>query len=308
MAIQESAASTASASPAAASAASSRFALDARGLDDLKRKSRTGGDAEGQRQAVRQAAGQFEAVFMNLLLKSMRDALPQEGMLDSSSTKSFTSMYDQQLTQKMSEKGIGLADMIVKQLENNGATGSRARAIPAGPALTLDKLKGAATDAVRSDGAAGAPQEFVKRMWSSARAAEESTGMPAQFILGQAALESGWGRREIRQPDGSSSHNLFGIKAGASWKGATVDAVTTEYTGGVARKVTEKFRAYSSYAESFADFARLMTSSPRYAGVLKSGGDAVQFAQNMQRAGYATDPQYADKLARTIQQTLRAVA
>lgn len=297
--------------------ASMRFALDANGLEDLKRKSRDPGSAEGQRSAVRQAAAQFEAVFMNLLMKSMRDALPQDGALDSNSVKSFTSMYDQQLTQKMSEKGIGLADMIVKQLENNAASAPRQAAVSGMPAMTLEKLKAASAEAGRGGagagagtgaGASAAPREFVKRMWDSARSAEASTGMPAQFILGQAALESGWGQREIRQPDGSSSHNLFGIKAGASWKGATVDAVTTEYSGGVARKVTEKFRAYASYAESFADYARLISTSPRYAGALQSGGDAVQFAQSMQRAGYATDPHYADKLARTIQQTVRAVA
>lgn len=290
----------------AQAAPSTRFALDASGLEDLKRKSREPGGADGQSPAIRQAAGQFEAMFMSMLLKSMRDALPQDGMLDSSSTKTFTGMYDQQIAQKMSEKGIGLADMIAKQLESRSAGSAPVVGAPRAPAP--DRVKPSGLEGARSEGAGGAPQEFVKRMRESARLAEDATGMPAQFILGQAALESGWGKREIRNTDGSTSHNLFGIKATGNWKGATVDAVTTEYTGGVARKVTEKFRAYASYADSFADYAKLITSNPRYADTLKVGRDAGQFAQSLQRAGYATDPNYADKLTRTIAQTVRVTA
>ena len=148
----------------------------------------------------------------------------------------------------------------------------------------------------------------MQARWADAQAAGQATGVPAQFILGQAALESGWGRRDIKNADGSSSHNLFGIKATGNWKGSTVSATTTEYSDGVAHKVTEKFRAYSSYAESFADYAKLLTSSPRYAATLKAGTNAAQFASNLQKAGYATDPAYAKKLTSVIQQTLRAVA
>ena len=123
-------------------------------------------------------------------------------------------------------------------------------------------------------------------------------------MVAQAAHESGWGRREINHADGSPSYNLFGIKAGAGWRGPVAEVATTEYVGGVARKVTAKFRAYASYAESFADYARLMTSSPRYQGVL-AADSANEFAQGLQRAGYATDPAYADKLTRVINTTLR---
>jgi flagellar protein FlgJ len=284
------------------------FALDPAGLEQLKRKSREAGTEAGQGKALRQAAGQFEAVFMNLLLKSMRESLPKDGMMESDTTRTFTGMYDAQIAQKMSEKGVGLADMIVRQVEaRSGAQPSLPRAEGAS---TLGKIKSLTVEAARDDRSpkAGAPREFVQRMWDSARSAEQSTGMPAQFILGQAALESGWGRREIRNPDGSSSHNLFGIKAGANWKGPTVDAVTTEYTGGVPRKVTEKFRAYASYAESFADYAKLITNNPRYAGTLTAGADAGRFARSLQNAGYATDPNYAAKLTRVIEQTVRATA
>ena len=293
--------------------ATGTFALDANALESLKRKSRDG-SADGQKQAVRQAAQQFEAVFMNMLMKSMRDTLPKDGMLESDSTRAYTGMFDQQLAQKLSEKGAGLAEMIVRQLERR--TVDPANLAPAGKrdaASTLDRLRSATTTAGAGSGvseganaAGGAARDFVRARWNDAEEAARSTGVPAQFILGQAALESGWGKREIKFADGSTSHNLFGVKAGASWKGATVEALTTEYVGGVARKSSEKFRAYSSYAESFADYARLIGNNPRYAATLKSG-DAAQFAQSLQQAGYATDPHYARKLTAVIQQTLRAV-
>jgi flagellar protein FlgJ len=138
----------------------------------------------------------------------------------------------------------------------------------------------------------------------SAVAAERSTGVPAGFIVGQAALETGWGRQEIRHADGRSAHNLFGIKAGAGWRGGTVDATTTEYVDGRAVKTVERFRAYASHEEAFADWAKLMASNPRYAGVLQAGGSIEAFSRNLQKAGYATDPDYASKLTRTITQAL----
>ena len=124
-------------------------------------------------------------------------------------------------------------------------------------------------------------------------------------MVAQAAHESGWGQHEIRNADGSASHNLFGIKAGAGWKGAVAEVTTTEYVNGAAQKVTAKFRAYASYADSFNDYAKLMKDSPRYSPVLASAGSAQGFAQGLQHAGYATDPAYADKLTRVINTTLR---
>jgi flagellar protein FlgJ len=271
--------------------------------------------ADGQKQALKQAAGQFEAVFMNMLLKSMRDSLPKDGMTESDTTRTYTSMLDQQMSQKLSDKGMGLADMIVKQLDKKMIDPAALKDLQSGASgstSTLQRLKSATSAA--SGGAtdpamlSGAPKDFVQARWADAQAAEQSSGVPAQFILGQAALESGWGKRDIKYADGSTSHNLFGIKAGGNWKGATVDATTTEYVGGVARKSVEKFRAYSSYAESFADYANLLKSNPRYAKTLSAGTDAAQFATSLQKAGYATDPNYAKKLTSVIQQTLRAVA
>ena len=158
-------------------------------------------------------------------------------------------------------------------------------------------------------GPAGAhPGDRRRRLRAAAQRAAESaeaaTGIPAAFMVAQAAHESGWGRREIRHADGAPSYNLFGIKAGASWTGPVAEVTTTEYIGGQAHKVTAKFRAYASYAESFADYARLMKNSPRYAAVAQADTPR-EFAQGLQRAGYATDPAYADKLTRVINTTLR---
>jgi flagellar protein FlgJ len=292
--------------------ASDALALDGGALESLKRKAREGAAGGDQKQAVRQAARQFEAVFMNMLMKSMRDAGQKDGMLESDSTRAYTGMFDQQVAQKMSEKGVGLADMIVKALDKR--TVDPAAVPQAGrrdAASTLDRLRSAtatANGAASGAAAPGAPaREFVRARWADAQSAAEATGVPAQFILGQAALESGWGKRDIKFADGSTSHNLFGVKAGPNWKGPVVEATTTEYVGGVARKSVEKFRAYASYAESFADYAKVIGNNPRYAATLKSG-NASQFAQSLQQAGYATDPHYARKLTAVINQTLRAVA
>lgn len=236
-------------------------------LDGLRAQAKR--DPDG---ALKDAAKQFEALFMQMLLKSMRDAVPRYDPLASDAGKTYTGMLDAQLAQTLSGKGLGLADLMAKQL-------SRA------------KIEKATAEAKASP----APQGFVDRMLPQAEAASRDTGVPARFILGQAALESGWGRREI-----PGSFNLFGIKAGASWKGATVSATTTEYIDGRPVKKVEKFRAYGSYAEGFQDWARLVGTNPRYADALKAGNDAQAFAQGLARGGYATDPAYAAKLASTI--------
>jgi flagellar protein FlgJ len=132
-----------------------------------------------------------------------------------------------------------------------------------------------------------------------------SSGIPASFMLGQAGHETGWGRAEIMKSDGTRSHNLFGIKAGASWTGKVAEITTTEYVNGVAKKTVAKFRAYDSYDASFRDYARLITETPRYAQAKKQTSSPLAFASGLQRAGYATDPEYANKLSRAINTTLR---
>ena len=146
---------------------------------------------------------------------------------------------------------------------------------------------------------------FVRKHQAAADIAEKATGIPAANILGQAALESGWGKREIRAKDGSNSHNLFGIKATSNWTGKVAEVTTTEYIGGVARKVTAKFRAYDSYADAFKDHARLLSQSPRYSQAVAQADSVRAYAQGLQRGGYATDPAYADKLTQVINTALR---
>ena len=267
------------------------LALDARSLDTLRLQAK-----QNPEQANKAVAQQFEAVFLQMVLKSMRDATPQDGPTDSEQTRMYTSMLDQQIAQSLSAKGIGLADVMLRQL---GRSQTAAPALPV-TAKPVDVKTNAPV----------ASQNFLSRMKEHAIAASNATGIPAKFLLGHAALESGWGKGEIRTADGSPSHNLFGIKAGRNWKGATVDVTTTEYVDGAPRKMVQTFRAYASYAQAFQDYASLLQNSPRYAAVLKQS-DGAGFAQGLQRAGYATDPQYAEKLTRilngaSLRQTLLA--
>jgi flagellar protein FlgJ len=255
--------------------------------------------------AVAESARQFESLLMQELLKSMRKASLSSGMLDNSGTEMGTELLDTQLAQKLTGQPGGLAALIARQLERQlgavtveggGAARPTAAAAP-GPA--------AGAPAAGRTPSGGAAEDFVARHADAAESAERETGIPAAFILGQAAHESGWGRREIRNADGSSSHNLFGIKAGRGWTGRVAEVTTTEYVDGQPRKVLAKFRAYASPEEAFRDYARLLKDSPRYAKVIEQGGTAQGFAANLQRAGYATDPAYADKLGRVINTTLR---
>lgn len=245
------------------------------------------------RAAVQQAAKQFEALFMQELMKSMRSATMSSGLLDNSGTAMGTELLDGQFAQKLTGLPGGLSAMIARQLERQlGSGGAEAVAKP--QAQVWERLPGASR-----------AQDFVARHSDAAEAAAAETGIPGAFILSQAAHESGWGKREIRHADGSASHNVFGIKAGANWKGPVAEVTTTEYVDGQPRKVQAKFRAYASYDEAFRDYARLIKDSPRYAKVVEQGGSAQGFAVNLQRAGYATDPAYAAKLGRVINTTLR---
>lgn len=276
------------------------LATDTRSLDALRAQAKKDPD-----QALKAAATHFEALFMQMLLKSMRDATPQFDPAASDAGRTYTAMLDQQLSSTLSGKGLGLADVMMKQLSRaqQPQGGKFVPEAKAASTVGLEKLRNA-TSAAQVDGTA--PQKFVDAMLAEAMEASKATGVPARFILGQAALESGWGKSEIRAADGAPSHNLFGIKAGPGWTGKTTSVTTTEYVNGVARKQVEKFRAYDSYAEGFSDYARLIANNPRYAAAVKPGNDAAGFAQGLARGGYATDPAYAAKLTRVINSNLFA--
>lgn len=326
--------SVSSASPG--TAASTGLALDARELASLRQSAES--DPQG---SARRAASQFEALFMQQLLKSMRAAMPKSGMFDGPGHEIYTGMLDSQLAQVMAGKKGGLADIIAKQITRHMDAAGRAQAGHAA-AQVPDSAAGTVSDTTAATGAdsgadtasataadiapaAGggnrladahllqeslarrlspAQADFVQAMWPHALVAQEQTGLPAAFVVGQAALESGWGKRDIRDVDGNPSHNLFGIKATGGWQGKTVAVLTTEYADGKPRKVVEQFRKYDSFADAFTDWSRLMTRSARYAGVLKAA-NAADFARGLEDAGYATDPRYSEKLERTINQTLQ---
>jgi flagellar protein FlgJ len=305
---------------------SNRFALDVQGFDAMRAQANA-----APQQGLKAAAKQFDAVFTQMMLKSMRDATPSDGPFDSHDSATFTSMLDQQLAQNMGAKGIGVADMMLKQLMRNagasagtqadgaGASGdtsanagnmaamnamAKAYANAAGSSTASSKASlagnGYSADSALTPPARGVGSDkvaaFVDRLAAPAQAASSATGIPARFIIGQAALESGWGKRQIKNTDGSSSHNVFGIKATSDWSGKTTSAVTTEYVNGKPQKVVEKFRSYDSYEDALTDYASVLKSNPRYAPVVEASRDAAGFAHGMQKAGYATDPQYAKKL------------
>jgi len=299
--------------------------FDVGSLTALKRQLK-----DGDPKALKAAAQQFEALFLQMVLKSMRDATPREGLFDSDQSRMYESLLDQQMAQVLGAKsgGTGLAAMIEKQLlrQNlepqtfdgplpllppNPSLGFPERGmiplprgmiqpslpLPSSSAQSIPQSGSAVDPALAGDGVN--PREFAARLWPAAAEAGRTTGIPAHFMVAQAALETGWGKSEPRRADGSPSFNVFGIKAGKNWQGPVVEATTTEYVDGIAQKQVERFRAYGSYAEAFRDYSSLLSVNPRYAGVL-GAQDATSFARGLQRAGYATDPMYATKLERII--------
>ena len=295
--------------PGAASSTSAT-ATEARALAALRN-----GAARDPKAAIKETAKQFETLFMQQLLKGMREAQAamSDGTLNNQGTQLGNEMLDAEYAKKMSGLPGGLADVIARQLERQmGNVPTPVVAQGVAPGRSLDASPpGAATPALgpQSKAVSHRQFDFVQRHTEAARTAELQTGIPAGFMVAQAAHESGWGQREIKNADGSTSFNIFGIKAGASWSGRVAEVTTTEFIDGAARKVTAKFRAYASYEDAFNDYARLMKDSPRYSRVVADASagahGAAGFAQGLQRAGYATDPAYADKLTRVINTTLR---
>ena len=313
---------------------SSGLLLGNTSLDQLKFSAK-----QNSPESLKLVAQQFEALFMNILTKSMR-AGSGESLVDNDQTRLYTELLDQQYSQRISGgKGLGLADAMVQQLTRNQISpAAAAETIPGGPlpiqsglaakAFSQGLPGGAQTplpivpkyetiikplsEPVASNAAPlAAPassQEFVNRFLPHATAAGQELGVKPQAILAQAALESGWGKRQIKLEDGSPSHNLFGIKANANWEGKVASVKTTEYVQGVAQQRVERFRAYDSYEEAFRDYAGLLKSAPRYRDVLNST-ETRDFAQGLQKAGYATDPNYAAKIARVAENSsLRGLA
>ncbi len=287
-------------------------AWDAQSLNELK--TQAGQDPQAN---LRPVARQVEGMFVQMMLKSMREALPKDGLFSSDSSRMYTSMYDQQIAQQMTAgKGLGLAEMMVKQMSGGQSEPTEAPSqVPMKfPLETVTSYQNQAlTQMVRKampktpDGGgndaalSGDSKEFLAQLSLPARLASEQSGVPHHLILAQAALESGWGQRQIKRENGEPSFNLFGVKASGSWKGPTTEITTTEYENGEAKKVKAKFRVYGSYLEALSDYVGLLSRNPRYAAVT-TAATAEQGAQALQSAGYATDPNYARKLTSMIQQ------
>ena len=287
----------------------SSAAWDAQSLNELKSSTRQDPQAN-----LKPVARQVEGMFVQMMLKSMREALPKDGLFSSDSTRLYTSMYDQQIAQQMTAgKGLGLADMMVKQMTAAQGPTDETPQVPMKFDLeTVTSYQNQAlTQMVRRampkapDGSdvalSGDSKDFLAQLSLPARLASQQRGLPPHLILAQAALESGWGQRQIRRENGDPSFNLFGVKASGSWKGPVTEITTTEFENGEAKKVKAKFRVYGSYLEALSDYVGLLTRNPRYAAVT-TASTAEQGAQALQSAGYATDPNYARKLTTMIQQ------
>ncbi|MES2683245.1 MAG: glucosaminidase domain-containing protein [Pseudomonadota bacterium] len=243
---------------------------------------------------IRKVAQQFEALLTQQVLKSSRATALGDDLMGGSGLDLYKDMFDQQMAQQISSKGLGLADVLVQQL--------RGFKLPTTASLDT-KLPAATTAApVATAAVAATPAlsdrvtSFVKNIWQQAEQAAKALGLPTEAVVGHAALETGWG---AHQP-GGGSNNLFGIKADRRWQGDKVTASTTEMDGGRTRTEQAAFRSYDSAEDGFKDYVRFLKTNPRYAEAIKAGSSAQEFAQGLQKAGYATDPQYAEKLTAAV--------
>jgi flagellar protein FlgJ len=269
------------------------YYADFSGLEGLKKNVK----ADDPR-AIRAAAQQFESLFTNMMLKSMREAKLGNGLGDSQQSDLYQDMYDQQISLKMAQgKGIGLADMLVQQLTRNSAAKAAA-----GHAAATSSASGAAAGSTSGSAAPAAGDRigFVRMLEPYATKAAGELGVSSDTLIAQAALETGWGQHVPSATTGGSSFNLFGVKAGGAWNGDAVTAATTEYSGGSATSVSQPFRRYSSVQQGVNDYVTLLQHSARYQPAIGMGGDVSAFGGALARGGYATDPSYVQKLQATV--------
>lgn len=282
---------------------------DLAGLTALKR-----GASAKDPGAIREVARQFESLFTRMMLKSMRDAVGPDPMFGSDQQQMYQGMFDDQLAVQLSKgRGLGLADMLIRQLQRQGVVGAVApgQAGAAGSAATgmgNGRVFGGAGGAAayqstarlsasnQSPASSETQAGFVRGLWPDAQRAGQQLGIDPRSLIAQAALETNWGRNMPQDAAGRASNNLFGVKASSDWTGATVTAGTQEFQNGAAAETTAQFRSYPSHSQSFQDYVALLRDNPRYATALNTGSDARAFAEGLQRGGYATDPDYARKI------------
>ena len=310
-----------------------RNALDLTGLNAIRQQSKAS-DSESKKLALQEAAQQFEAIFMQMLLKSMRkaqDVLESDSPFNSESSKFYRDMHDQQMAIELSSNGtLGMSELIVRQLgggddnftphtvlrndanlEQIRAAAKRAK-LSRGQ-LTLPKdtveipyavseksVKDKPTSVNFSTPSFAQPQDFVRALIEPAKTIQKQIGIPFQVIIAQAALETGWGQKIIKDQNGTSSNNLFNIKADSRWSGDKIQKDTLEFEQGTMIKTSAPFRAYQSLSESFNDYVDFLTGNDRYQEALQNSSNVEHFLHSLQKAGYATDPQYADKIMATL--------
>jgi len=260
------------------------FFADFQGLASLKNDAKDKAPT-----ALKEAARQFESLFTQMLLKSMREAnksFGEDSLFGSDQGDMYQDMFDDQIAMQLSKgKGLGLADMLVRQLQ--------------GGVQSTEKISAPASSApaANSQALTTSKEDFLRQLRPHAEQAARELGVDANALLAQAALETGWGRSVPCNANGDCSFNLFGIKAGSQWSGATVNVPTLEFEAGIPVRKVERFRAYDSPADSFRDYAALIRDSSRYASARGAGDNVEAFATALQQGGYATDPHYAQKIA-----------
>ena len=280
------------------SADQATFVGDMQSLSKLKQQARQQDSA-----ALKEVARQFEALFIQQVLKSMREATPEGGLFDSNQSRFYRDMFDQQMGVTLSRgRGLGLADALERQLAHLLPGAGKTGADPQGDALSMPSLP-AATGAHQPDPElARSPAAFVRALWPHAEEAAVALGTDPKVLLAQAALESGWGKSLIHDAGGNNSYNLFGIKVSGPWRGDSVRTMTTEFDeAGAMHRETARFRRYADYQESFQDLAIFLKVNPRYEDALQLSADPRAFVRGLQQAGYATDPDYADKIISVMQ-------
>ena len=280
---------------------------DFKGLAELRLNGQINPD-----ETLRAAGRQFEAMFIQMMLKSMRDASPGDSLMGSGGQDMYQDMFDKQISLTLSAQGaLGLGEAMARQMQQSQAAPQDAadpavRVMPprssapaaAVPVMSLPGVAASAGPRAANEGTTGfnTPEDFVAALWPAAQAPARELGVDPRVLIAQAALETGWGRSVLQRGDGQSSHNLFNIKAGEKWGGGRVNVATLEYRDGVAVKERANFRAYDSFSDSFADYVDFIKSQPRYREALAHAGDPRRFLSELQSAGYATDPRYAEKI------------
>jgi flagellar protein FlgJ len=300
----------------------SRNANDIAGLDTLRRAAQS-----GDKKALKEAAQQFEAIFVHMMLKSMRKAqdvmVDKDSPFNSEQVKFYRGMHDQQLATDLSSNGsIGLADIIVRQLgqlgdgympasaiRNDGNLSSINRQNVKSVEQAQDSILGSKdlsghvpkTFQAFKHAAFDNPQEFVSQLLPAAKVAAEQLGLDPLAMIAQAAVETGWGKHMIHTEQGNNIHNLFGIKANKHWQGDRTIVSTVEYENGLAVPKKAPFRTYDSFSEAMQGYVDFLKENPRYEQALKNSHDSKNYFKELQQAGYATDPAYADKVLAVLQ-------